>query len=651
MRIEDLLLARLAKNSHEPWRKVCRRALHLCLAERLVSRINLDKGELLRGWACDIDDPGMRNAAVAQCADFEDNCVDVTVSEMWHELNDAITAGGHYWLSKSGMKTRLRAILPFLMQDMATASVIAENPLPSLWRVVADLLASRAHAEIAPGMAIHEVRLHNQLLLAAYFMDCHLPEASFAERTLEKLSSSMTSIRGTLVRIVENLVAKGVADLPPPKSSRTGGLVLRCNGLSGLLRATARESLQIDVGNGLVHRIIAAHGAPETPPPVGSIARQELVVQGRDLIYRLYEHTLLAYMVLSCIEQLVRALASSMGLTVIKVSGRPVPLPDIISQLAISAPTFIPALTAVQDLYSKSGANLRNRIMHGGLLDVNSKRAEILLHVNDPVRFPSSQWYGRKEYAPENICQVCCEVLERLDHELAAAGILTPDDLHWADDLWLTSEEIDLGVHLANDFSKPFYGEAWRRRIRNYIAAVAPATEHFFSSGLYGWFGGPLPDGLVNLMTMVLIFEAVYRATVHLMGFDILQPSGGNHVQYKMIDKNQLASSPILDALVDPLSATDRPRARQVFQLSIKIRDAFSHGAFTTFTPAVARGAGHLMVKSIQGLVDAGIHALTRVAAYYRWQNVRQGEHGFAVDDWLIAERQVLAVVADSGNF
>jgi len=139
----------------------------------------------------------------------------------------------------------------------------------------------------------------------------------------------------------------------------------------------------------------------------------------------------------------------------------------------------------------------------------------------------------------------------------------------------------------------------------------------------------------------------VYRSTVGLLGYDILQTSdSGEHVQYRMIDKRQLASATVLDTLMESVPHADRARARQVVQLSIRIRDALAHGALTSFTPAVARGAGHLLVKSIQGLVDAGMHAMTRESAYYRWQNIRRGANGFALDDWLVAEEQVRVAVA-----
>jgi len=537
------------------------------------------------------------------------------------------------------MTIHLRNILPRLLGELATAHTIAENPLPALWPVVADLLAGDAHREAAARGPDRQIRLHNGLLLTAFFLSCKLPQADFAERTLEGLAHGMNSIRGKLVRIVENLAEDGAKDAAPPLSPRTGALRLGCENLSSLLASTARESREIDNGNGSFHRVLTLNAPAED---AGGLSHGQ-IVQARDRVYRQYEHTVLAYMALACIEQLVRAWASARGIQVVKPGGRPVAVPRLLGALGVVGP----AVTAIGDLYRESGSNLRNRIMHGGLLDVESKRPEVLLPLRDAERFPPARWNGRDEYAPENVSQACSEALERLDADLASAGAVPKqNDLRWTRDLWLTEEEIGLGEALANDF-RGTSAFAWCKRIGDYLDVVVPSAKHFFMIGFRSWLGRPQPDGLVELLAMAMVFEAVYRSTVGLLGFDILQTSGsGEHVQYRMIDERQLASAPVLDALMESVPPADRARARQVVQLSIRIRDALAHGALTSFTPAVARGAGHLLVKSTQGLVDAGMHAMTRVAAYYRWQNIRRGAHGFALDDWLVAEEQVGGAVA-----
>jgi hypothetical protein len=640
-RVEDLLLARLSRDSYALWLDACRKGLRRCLAEGLVARIDFVAGKLAPDWAQEIDDLSRRNAIVVAGGAFEEHCIDFMVTEQWDELEQAAATISVKHRSKKDMRLKLQQIFPALQKCTATGSVIAEQPLPELWRVVADQIASKVHAQLSSVPALSEEDLHHHLLLAAYFTSCQLPVAVFAEKALQEHSRGMTSIRGGLVRIIENVGADGVKDALPARSARTGAITLQRSQLSNLLAATVRESAAIEHSQGLMHRILEP-----LPDQIGLTEQLATATGGRqaearDAVYRLYEHTLLAYMALSCIEQLVRAWASSKGFSpVAAAKPRPIGLLDLIKHLTGGSPASGSALARVEDLYTQRGSNLRNRIAHGGLLDVSAKRMEVLLSFGDNARFPAAQWQGRDEYGPENISQLCCEALLQLDREVAAAGCVAPAHLDWMHSLWLTDEEIGFGLRLANDWAELATAQAWHRRVGDYLGAVAPATKHFFDIALHGWLGAPRPDGLVNMLALVLVFEAVYRTTVHLMGFKILQKDS-SHVQYKMIDEKQLASDAVLNALVAPLATGDQVHARRVFGLAIKIRNAFAHGAFTQFTPQIAKGAGNLLIKSVQGLTDAGMRAMINVAAYYRWQNAGQGRHGDAVEDWLEAERQI----------
>ena len=143
---------------------------------------------------------------------------------------------------------------------------------------------------------------------------------------------------------------------------------------------------------------------------------------------------------------------------------------------------------------------------------------------------------------------------------------------------------------------------------------------------------------------MMLVFEALYRSTAQLYGFRILQFSTG-HMQYRMLDRKQLCAEPIVDALVENVDIAHRSTARRVLELVTKARNAFAHGAIETLDQHTSDGIGHLIVKGVQSLVDAGVHKMTSEAAYYLWENDHRRQHGLDLEDWLNGEEEVLKTI------
>jgi hypothetical protein len=70
----------------------------------------------------------------------------------------------------------------------------------------------------------------------------------------------------------------------------------------------------------------------------------------------------------------------------------------------------------------------------------------------------------------------------------------------------------------------------------------------------------------------------------------------------------------------------------------VRVRDAVAHGAVPTLGQDDVE-MGHLLVKSIQCLVEAGENEMIKTAAYYTWE-VRPERD--ALSNWLEGERQVL---------
>jgi len=149
--------------------------------------------------------------------------------------------------------------------------------------------------------------------------------------------------------------------------------------------------------------------------------------------------------------------------------------------------------------------------MHGALLDIDPKRLEAQLPIANPSRYPPPA--ARDLYSPENVAQVCLSCLERLDQEAAAAGVSTTDFV-WASGIALSPAEIAFGRDLPCDVLGPQALE-WQKYIRDYLLAMLPCLKQLFTIGFVGWTDQTSPDSPTRFMGQGLVFEAVYRLTVH----------------------------------------------------------------------------------------------------------------------------------------
>jgi hypothetical protein len=183
----------------------------------------------------------------------------------------------------------------------------------------------------------------------------------------------------------------------------------------------------------------------------------------------------------------------------------------------------------------------------------------------------------------------------------------------------------------------------------NYLNATVPNIKQFITIGILGWVGKHQSDTLVRFMAMVLVFETAYRSVAQIYGFQTIQVSQ-NHVQYRMLDDQQLCNDSVLDALTSGIPTSQRSLAHKVSRLAVKIRNAIAHGGIASFDTYISDTAGHLVIKAIQGLVAAGIHQMCQVAAYHHWKDVNEERLGSELEDWLAGEKQVLHTVANTAD-
>ena len=187
-------------------------------------------------------------------------------------------------------------------------------------------------------------------------------------------------------------------------------------------------------------------------------------------------------------------------------------------------------------------------------------------------------------------------------------------------------------------------GKLWWDRIDDFLTAVTPNIKILFDVGFMGWIDRKRPERLVLFMALNMIVEALFRVNVRIHGGSILKhtsPETGEGpivLRYKMLDQHELCSDETLDRLVENVEPASRDLAKKALTLAVRVRDAVAHGAVPTLGQDDVE-MGHLLVKSIQCLVEAGENEMIKTAAYYTWE-VRPERD--ALSNWLEGERQVL---------
>ncbi len=308
-------------------------------------------------------------------------------------------------------------------------------------------------------------------------------------------------------------------------------------------------------------------------------------------------------------------------------------------------------------MYDPGRTNIRNRVLHGNLLEIHSKRLEVHLPTIDPRTYG---WLDRDAdpYHPENIALHCLECLERIDADMAGLGVVAAD-AEWTQSVMLTAAEIDFGHQVYCDFFGPD-AVRWANTVSDYLNAVMPALKQLFTIGFIEWMRGQYQLNPVTGMIMGYVYEAMHRLTAHLLWADVAGIRGGtvqkgqqqaglvSHFQYRMLDTREdgLFSTQVLNRIVEHVPAPDRPAAIRVFGLAMKTRNALAHGALTQTDQHTLDGLGHIFAKAAQTLVTAGLYHLTRERAYFIYRDEHPDVHGRDAEDWVRAEREVFDRIA-----
>jgi hypothetical protein len=377
---EEILIETLAVDWAAEGTRVVRTIFLAALAERAADLLDLERGRLYPDWAR-LDEPRYRSLILIWDTDKWRDCVKMLQPKM-KVVNNLLAANAQTRFPDwAAMEPKLFNVMPAVVRR-ALKLIESESPFPTLWPLVANDLSRRTYARNVVDWVDPEWRYHNVLLLMGFFSSCRLPLAKHVAEALKEASEKPLGMRGVFFRVPELVGECKLEDADVRVSTRTGGVRLSCESLSPLVAATAEESRRIPVGNGMLHEIMPI-GDKTTVSLLdwGEVTESQLR-DARDAVYKLYENTILAYLGLASLEQILRSWAQKAGQLHMETNEIPGDL------LKAVKPLIDPGvLTAVEELYDSNSTNIRNRVMHGNLLEVESKRLETNLPVADRRKF------------------------------------------------------------------------------------------------------------------------------------------------------------------------------------------------------------------------------------------------------------------------
>jgi hypothetical protein len=628
-------------------RDAWREELMNVIAQYAVSNIDPQQLSLLSGWDS-LDNPQARQAHLQpKISAVSSLCATKFAKEQRTHFESAIDAAFLIRPSAGTLEKSIATTVQYFIENVDRYKrIVSRNPFPACWPKIANELARLAVSSLP------EWKLMNVLLLSGFFQSCILPSAKLVSAALQGLSNTGLKLRGSLVRIPDKIKDGAIVDISPPIAQNdwlAGSISLDQKHWSELQGYLNYEALQVSQSHGIIHNMLNI----DRPVPSyagGSISDVQMRLL-RDVGFKEYEYTVISFMALSAIEQALRSWASHNNVSHIK-NGEPQSWSEWSGLLGCS-----PALYAsLQMLYSPDGPNLRNRIMHGGLIESEGKRMETTSDsIIDPryAHLFSSLNKQQDPFSTRNIANLCLGVLIDINKELVSGNIsFTLHDRQWETVLALTDDEIDFGIDTYCDFiHSQEVAEGLRRRFFGYLQAVMPVFSTYAKVGFHGFIKHSWDSAsYIQHMYLGLTFEGIFRLTIHLLNFSILQSSAKNGLhrnRFRMLTAQTggLLSNASLSRLMQDLAPEERPTAEKILNLAIKARNALAHGAILPQTERRWKGEGHIIIKAIQLLEHVGLKHLAREAAYFRFlkrpQSSSDDHSAQAVSDWVGAEADI----------
>jgi hypothetical protein len=633
--IEELLIRKLSENGYSLWTASWASVVTRVLARAVIGSFDFGSGRLISPLP-PINDALWRVRVIQAAADIAALC-EVELIQHFDVLNAAVTAASDGAGRRYDRRTepRMRKLLGpvhgALISAPVSNGIVATLSEIDIWRASANELGRVIHGNVSKNADVPDSVLHNQLLIAGYFWVCNLPNEGLVADELSRFSNSILSVQGTLVDIVERVSPKGIQDRRLTMITRTGGFALRHQALSPLIDPLVNEAQKVANGQGFLMRWLGAIQT-DTSDRVDPVLMQTL----RGAAYPQFEYSVLSFMALSGIEQLLRTFAHHTGLFEGQKRFTPSRLARLVKALGGDAAVG----EAIATVYDDTRGNLRNRILHGAQLHIARSQQQATISIAAPLKYPQAP----DALSPKNVFLSCFGSLQTLDERISKIAALKHADFAWTQHLELKTGEIRFGAQVHYDFAGDEGKRRWER-IDDFLTALTPNIKILFDVGFMGWIDRKRPERLVLFMALNMVLEALFRVSVRIHQGSILNRSVSETPEepvvfrYKMLDQHELCATETLDRFVESVDPSERDVAKTVLTLAVKVRDSVAHGAIVTLGMDDGIAMGHLVVKAIQCLVEAGEHEMIKTAAYYRWKD---RPHQDALANWLEGEKDVL---------
>lgn len=502
-----------------------------------------------------------------------------------------------------------RILIPFVEQSLKTvksSDIVTSVSEHEVYSELANILSEQLHAVAVANHPPDETLALNYSILIYHLRRWRIPFQNLAP-AIQNFNQGLLGLRGRLISIQNrHRPAENCDDFSLPIVSFTPStLPSEIQAHSDILKVVQSESKAIPDHSGFLHRAMPISIPVDASVlSLSPIVTQSLAEDGRRLNYPQLEHTALLFMSLTSIEFLLRSFcpttyASDDSLTKV-------------INLHTALPT--PIRDQIVNIFSTEHWNIRNRCMHGSFLELEGRREDlirssgILQGHGVPIVDLSSDGS-----LPENVSAIVLKALNDLAHHLKDSA--NECDTAWTHHFLLTPSELIEAKNVRCDFLQDKdSAEGWRIQISDYLREVTPCLSTPLQLGVRSWFMPWDPENTMpGFYFLTLLFEPFLRLTLHMAKRPVLKRSMSSdstskfyRIQYCMLNANELLTPDNIAWVIDHLNATEKPVAERFFQLAMKCRDAFAHGAIFQFTDDIRRTYGHMIVKAIQIVVEAG---------------------------------------------
>jgi hypothetical protein len=554
-----------------------------------------------------LDDPAFRAAKAGTVAAVLDATflTLTTDPETFKRFREAVGAVG-LGLSKPKLESALKPELTNLVTQQAVLDQATAMQASDIWMPLAQLISTQIFAAEGAVAPQSEVECLHWSLLAAFFQGTRIPDATRLGNVLRNcLSRGRFNIRGSLLRLIEKTDGNGIADPPVPHVDYAPiALTAAHQSVSELLASVSLESTKVPANQGVMLTCFAEviNNPPVIPPSTNPLITPQMVIDSRVFRYQQYEYAALGLSAIAATEFLLRTATERSAIE--GLDARYAGQMDMVKKLPIT-PDLRDELASIFDA---NGPNVRNRSLHGGFLEIESKRTDLVMAsgIGAAARIPALN-LDKDLYLPRNAAAIALRAIARLDAELAGLALIDPASLTWTQHFHLTGADLAFAVAL----DEPTFTilEQDRKVTIKYIQDDLPCLSMPVQLGIYGWVRPKHSESLAQLFAFLsVMFEPTVRLILQAAGFHVLQRSphkGKRLVRYRMLDDNSLIADAILQWIEDGVPAAEKADCRKTIKLAVRCRDAFAHGAVVTFDAATRKAYGALLTKSLYLIITA----------------------------------------------